>query len=106
MVLAHRSDEERAGCLHRLPMHLHQTAENRGCSVEARKSRLPQDCVVAREVDAQHDAAQAYIRSQAYAGWSPIRSRYDDGSYSGGSHAALSAELNSCGRNAATFTVS
>jgi len=46
MVLAHRSDEERAGCLHRLPMHLHQTAENRGCSVEARKSRLPQDCVV------------------------------------------------------------
>jgi len=57
-------------------------------------------------VDAQHDAAQAYIRSQAYAGWSPIRSRYDDGSYSGGSHAALSAELNSCGRNAATFTVS
>ena len=36
-------------------------------------------------LDAQHDAAQAYIRSQAHAGWTPIRSRYDDGGYSGGS---------------------
>jgi site-specific DNA recombinase len=36
-------------------------------------------------LDAQHDAAQAYIRSQAHAGWSLIRSRYDDGGYSGGS---------------------
>jgi site-specific DNA recombinase len=30
-------------------------------------------------LDAQHDAAQAYIRSQAHAGWTLIRSRYDDG---------------------------
>jgi site-specific DNA recombinase len=36
-------------------------------------------------LDAQHDAAQAYIRSQAHAGWSLIRTRYDDGGYSGGS---------------------
>jgi DNA invertase Pin-like site-specific DNA recombinase len=36
-------------------------------------------------LDAQHDAAQAYIRSQAHAGWALIRSRYDDGGYSGGS---------------------
>jgi site-specific DNA recombinase len=36
-------------------------------------------------LDAQHDAAQAYIRSQAHAGWILIRSRYDDGGYSGGS---------------------
>jgi site-specific DNA recombinase len=34
-------------------------------------------------LDAQHDAAQAYIRSQAHAGWTLIRSRYDDGGYSG-----------------------
>ena len=27
------------------------------------------------------DAAQAYIRSQAHAGWSIIRTRYDDGVY-------------------------
>jgi site-specific DNA recombinase len=36
-------------------------------------------------LDAQHDASQAYIRSQAHAGWALIRSRYDDGGYSGGS---------------------
>src|SRR5262245_60795711 len=36
-------------------------------------------------LDAQYDAAQAYIRSQAHAGWTLIRSRYDDGGYSGGS---------------------
>src|SRR6266513_4635573 len=36
-------------------------------------------------LDAQYDAASAYIKSQAHAGWSPIRSRYDDGGYSGGS---------------------
>jgi site-specific DNA recombinase len=36
-------------------------------------------------LDAQHDAAQSYIRSQAHAGWTLIRSRYDDGGYSGGS---------------------
>jgi site-specific DNA recombinase len=36
-------------------------------------------------LDAQYEAASAYIRSQAHAGWTPIRSRYDDGGYSGGS---------------------
>ena len=29
-------------------------------------------------LDAQHDAAQAYIRSQAHTGWMLIRSRYAD----------------------------
>ncbi|MEA2803947.1 MAG: site-specific recombinase, partial [Rhodospirillaceae bacterium] len=33
-------------------------------------------------LDAQYDAASAYIRSQAHAGWTLIRSRYDDGGYS------------------------
>ena len=36
-------------------------------------------------LDAQHDAAQAYIRSQTHAGWTLIRSRYADGGYSAGS---------------------
>ena len=35
-------------------------------------------------LDAQHDASQAYIRSQAHAGWTLIRSKYDDGGFSGG----------------------
>jgi len=36
-------------------------------------------------LDAQYDDASAYIKSQAHAGWTLIRSRYDDGGYSGGS---------------------
>src|ERR1700726_2969616 len=36
-------------------------------------------------LDAQYDAASAYIKSQAHAGWTLTRSRYDDGGYSGGS---------------------
>jgi site-specific DNA recombinase len=36
-------------------------------------------------LDAQYDAAEAYIRSQVHAGWTLIRARYDDGGYSGGS---------------------
>jgi site-specific DNA recombinase len=36
-------------------------------------------------LDAQYEAASAYIKSQAHAGWTMIRSRYDDGGYSGGS---------------------
>jgi DNA invertase Pin-like site-specific DNA recombinase len=36
-------------------------------------------------LDAQYDAASSYIKSQAHAGWTLIKSRYDDGGYSGGS---------------------
>src|SRR5262249_27041026 len=36
-------------------------------------------------LDAQHDAAEAYVRSQAQEGWTLIRARYDDPGYSGGS---------------------
>jgi DNA invertase Pin-like site-specific DNA recombinase len=36
-------------------------------------------------LDAQYDAASAYIRSQAHARWTLVRTRYDDGGFSGGS---------------------
>jgi site-specific DNA recombinase len=36
-------------------------------------------------LDAQYEASSAYVKSQAHAGWTLIRSRYDDGGYSGGS---------------------
>src|SRR5262249_21375347 len=36
-------------------------------------------------LDAQYEASSAYIKSQAHAGWTLIRSRYDDGGYSRGS---------------------
>lgn len=35
-------------------------------------------------LDAQYEASKAYIRSQAHAGWTQIRTRYDDGGFSGG----------------------
>jgi DNA invertase Pin-like site-specific DNA recombinase len=35
-------------------------------------------------LDAQYDASQSYIRSQAHAGWTLARSKYDDGGFSGG----------------------
>ena len=35
-------------------------------------------------LDAQYEASRAYIRSQAHAGWSQLRARYDDGGFSGG----------------------
>jgi DNA invertase Pin-like site-specific DNA recombinase len=35
-------------------------------------------------LDAQYDASQAYIRSQSHAGWTLIRSKYDDGGFTGG----------------------
>ncbi|MGH7071282.1 MAG: recombinase family protein [Acetobacteraceae bacterium] len=35
-------------------------------------------------LDAQYDASQAYIRSQAHAGWPLLRAKYDDGGFSGG----------------------
>ena len=35
-------------------------------------------------LDAQYDASQAYIRSQAHAGWTLQRAKYDDGGFSGG----------------------
>ena len=38
-------------------------------------------------LDAQYDASQAYIRSQAHAGWSLLRAKYDDGGFSGGNTA-------------------
>src|SRR5208282_1055791 len=36
-------------------------------------------------LDAQYDASQSYIRSQAHAGWNLLRAKYDDGGFSGSS---------------------
>ena len=55
------------------------------CAIYTRvstESGLEQDF---NSLDAQYDAAHAYIRSQAHAGWTLVRTRYDDGGFSGGS---------------------
>jgi site-specific DNA recombinase len=36
-------------------------------------------------LDAQREACEAYIKSQAHEGWRPVRDRFDDGGFSGGS---------------------
>jgi len=63
------------------------TAERRvrRCAVYTRKSSeegLDQDF---NSLDAQREACEAYIRSQAGEGWKLVATRYDDGGYSGGS---------------------
>jgi site-specific DNA recombinase len=61
------------------------TSQKVRCAIYTRvstESGLDQDF---NSLDAQYDAAQAYIRSQAHAGWTLVRSRYDDGGFSGGS---------------------
>jgi site-specific DNA recombinase len=54
------------------------------CVIYTRKSTdqgLEQDF---NSLDAQYEASQAYIRSQAHAGWTLLRAKYDDGGFSGG----------------------
>ena len=54
------------------------------CAVYTRVSTdqgLEQDF---NSLHAQYEASQAYIKSQAHAGWTLIRSKYDDGGFSGG----------------------
>src|SRR6202046_1612608 len=54
------------------------------CAIYTRKSTdqgLEQDF---NSLDAQYEALQAYIRSQAHAGWTLLRTKYDDGGFSGG----------------------
>ena len=36
-------------------------------------------------LDAQREASEAYIKSQAHEGWKLVRASYDDGGFSGGS---------------------
>src|SRR5580704_1239992 len=53
------------------------------CAVYTRKSSeegLEQDF---NSLDAQREAAQAYIQSQSAAGWVCLPTRYDDGGFSG-----------------------
>jgi site-specific DNA recombinase len=54
------------------------------CAVYTRVStdqKLEQDF---NSLDAQYDASQAYVRSQAHAGWTLSHGKYDDGGFSGG----------------------
>src|SRR4051812_31935670 len=54
------------------------------CAIYTRKSSehgLKQDF---NSLDAQREAGEAYIKSQAHEGWRLVKDRYDDGAFSGG----------------------
>jgi hypothetical protein len=51
------------------------------CAIYTRKSTeegLDQDF---NSLDAQREAAEAYVHSQAHAGWTALHTHYDDGGY-------------------------
>jgi len=57
----------------------------RRCAVYTRKSSEEGLDQAFNSLDAQREACEAYIKSQAHEGWTLVRTRYDDGGYSGGS---------------------
>lgn len=55
------------------------------CAIYTRKSSEEGLELEFNSLDAQREAAEAYIASQKAEGWSAVAERYDDGGYSGGS---------------------
>src|SRR5438093_4169389 len=63
---------------------MHKSASAIRCAIYTRKSTeegLDQEF---NSLDAQREAAEAFIKSQKEAGWKLLRDRYDDGGFSGG----------------------
>src|ERR1700758_2130850 len=66
---------------------MHKSVPIVRCAIYTRKSTeegLDQDF---NSLDAQREAAEAFIRSQKGAGWKLLPARYDDGGFSGGTRA-------------------
>src|SRR5437763_10039530 len=55
------------------------------CAIYTRKSSEHNLDVAFTSLDAQREACEAYIKSQAHEGWRLIPTRYDDGAFSGAS---------------------
>ena len=77
------------------------------CAIYTRKSTdegLDQEF---NSLDAQREAAEAYINSQRHEGWMALPDRYDDGGYSGGTrwvgpHGPLNLQRGGFGPNPGT----
>lgn len=54
------------------------------CAIYTRKSTEHGLELEFNSLDAQREACEAYIKSQAHEGWSASAKRYDDAAYSGG----------------------
>jgi DNA invertase Pin-like site-specific DNA recombinase len=57
------------------------------CAIYTRKSTEEGLDQAFNSLDAQREACEAYIKSQAGEGWRPLADRYDDGGFSGGNMA-------------------
>jgi DNA invertase Pin-like site-specific DNA recombinase len=55
------------------------------CAIYTRKSTEHNLDLEFNSLDAQREACEAYIKSQAHEGWRLIAGRYDDGAFSGAS---------------------
>src|SRR5207253_11371316 len=55
------------------------------CAIYTRKSTEYNLDLAFTSLDAQREACEAYIKSQAHEGWRLIPNRYDDGAFSGAS---------------------
>ena len=53
------------------------------CSIYTRKSTKEGLTQEFNTLEAQREAAEAYIRSQRHAGWTALAEQYDDGGYTG-----------------------
>jgi site-specific DNA recombinase len=60
------------------------TGKTRRCAVYTRKSSEEGLDQSFNSLDAQREACEAYIRSQAHEGWKLVKTAYDDGGFSGG----------------------
>lgn len=61
------------------------TQQTRRCAIYTRKSTEEGLDQAFNSLDAQREACEAYIKSQAHEGWRPVKTAYDDGGFSGGS---------------------
>src|SRR5437762_12991864 len=62
-----------------------RTSKLARCAVYTRKSTEYNLDLAFNSLDAQREACEAYIKSQAHEGWRAIPARYDDGAFSGAS---------------------
>jgi len=61
------------------------TPKRQRCAIYTRKSTQHNLDLAFNSLDAQREACEAYIKSQAHEGWTLIRERFDDGGLSGAS---------------------
>lgn len=63
----------------------HTVPKRQRCAIYTRKSTEHNLDLAFNSLDAQREACEAYIKSQAHEGWTLVRDRFDDGGLSGAS---------------------